>query len=97
MPTPDWRYEKSSSAVKALCRLLSAGGLTEEQRNEVRLALHDSLKLVCDSITDGDRSRGDLWTPSLVDLFVDQAESCDRWLDLLDDQDFTPERYANKH
>lgn len=41
MPTPDWRYEKSSNTVKALCRLLRTE-LTDDQRGEVGLALHDS-------------------------------------------------------
>lgn len=50
MPTPDWRYEKSSSTVKTLCRLLLTE-LDEEQRTELQIALHDSLKLLCDAIT----------------------------------------------
>lgn len=50
MPTPDWRYEKSSSAVKALCRVLLTE-LGENQRADIQIALHDSLKLLCDAIT----------------------------------------------
>ncbi len=92
MPTPDWRYEKSSNTVKALCRVLQTP-LTDDQRSELSLALHDSLKLVCDAITDGDRSRGDLWTPGLVTLFLEQPKDCARWLELLDEEDFKPDYY----
>lgn len=92
MPTPDWRYEKSSNTVKALCRLLRTG-LTDDQRGEVGLALHDSLKLMCDAITADAAERGELWTPSLVKIFFDQPEHCERWLELIDEPDFKPDYY----
>jgi len=90
MPTPDWRYEKSSSVVKALCRLLLTQ-LDEEQRAEVGIALHDALKLMCDAITAGAPERADLWTPALVKTFVDQPAQCERWLELIDEPDFKPD------
>lgn len=93
MPTPDWRYEKASNTVRALCRLLQSEP-TEEQRTYLSLALHDSLKLVCDAVTSGDPQRGDLWTPGLVSLFFDRPMDCERWLELLDEQDFKPEYYS---
>lgn len=93
MPTPDWRYEKSSNTVNALCRLLQTV-LDEQQQDEVRIALHNSLKIVCDSISEGDPNRGDLWTPGLVKLFYDRPAECERWLELLDEPDFEPDYYG---
>ncbi|MDH0759344.1 hypothetical protein N5C70_21905 [Pseudomonas juntendi] len=93
MPTPDWRYEKSSSAVKALCRVLLTE-LDENQRADIQIALHDSLKLLCNAITAEYPKRGDLWTPGLVKLFSDQPRECERWLELLDEPDFKPDYYG---
>lgn len=92
MPTPDWRYEKATSTVKALCRVLQSD-LDDEQRPALSIALHDGLKLVCDAITEGDPSRGDLWTPGLVKLFMEQPDQCKRWLELLDEPEFKPDYY----
>lgn len=92
MPTPDWRYEKSSNTVKALCRLLRTG-LNEEQQGEVSCALHDTLKLMCDAITADAPKSGDLWTPSMVRLFFEKPEHCERWLELIDEPDFKPDYY----
>ena len=93
MPTPDWRIEKSSSTVKALCRVLLTE-LDECQHADLHIALHDSLKLLCDSLTEEDPRRGDLWTPGLVKLFSDQPRECERWLELMDEPDFKPEYYG---
>lgn len=93
MPTPDWRYEKSSSTVKALCRVLLTE-LDKHQRADLQIALNDSLKLLCEAITGGDLKRGDLWTPGLVKLFSDQPRECERWLELLDEPDFKPDYYG---
>lgn len=93
MPTPDWRYEKSSSTVKALCRLLLTE-LDDHQRADVQIAIHDTLKLLCDAIIEEDPKRGDLWTPGLVKLFSDQPGECERWLELLDEPDFKPAYYG---
>ena len=95
MPTPDWRYEKSESAVKALCRLL-ASNLDEQQQADAHIALHEALKLLCDAICSGDTTRPDLWTPGLVTLFCKQPGECQRWLELLDEPDFKPEYYGQK-
>ncbi len=94
MPTPDWRYEKSSNTVKALCRLLKTN-LDEEQKSEIHAALNDSLKIVCDSVSELDLSRGNIWTPPLVQVFFEQPDKCDLWLELLDDPDFKPDYYAS--
>lgn len=95
MPTPDWRYEKSSTAVKALCRLLQTE-MTEEQISDVHDALHCSLRIMCDAISEGDTKRGDVWTPGIVKLFVDQPDMCGRWLELLDEPDFKPDYYSQE-
>ena len=93
MPTPDWRFEKSSSTVMALCRVLLTE-LDEHQQADVHIALHDSLKLLCDALTEEDPRRGDLWTPGLVRLFSEQPGECERWLELLDEPDFKPDYYS---
>lgn len=93
MSTAEWRYEKASSTVRVLCRLLQSQ-LTEDQRADVFRALHDSLKLVCDAVTADKPERGDLWTPGLVSLFFERPVDCERWLELLDEEDFKPEYYS---
>lgn len=95
MPTPDWRYEKAASTVKAICRLLLTQ-LDEEQRNEAAIALNDALKLLCDAITEDKPERGDLWTPGLVKLFYARPGECDRWLELIDEPEYKPDYYGRR-
>lgn len=48
---------------------------------------------MCDAITADAPERGDLWTPSMVRIFFEQPEHCERWLELIDEPDFKPDYY----
>lgn len=91
MPTPGWRHDKSAHLVRSLCRLLLTEP-DEHQRIEIHISLHYALKLLCDSITAVTPKRGHLWTPGLANLFADQPKECERWLELLNEPDFKPDR-----
>ncbi|GHB14189.1 hypothetical protein [Modicisalibacter luteus] len=93
MPTPEWRYEKAERVVKALCRGL-AEAESETLQGELAVALHDSLKLLCDAIAEETPSRGNVWTPAMVDLFREQPEKCGQWLALLNEPDFKPDYHT---
>lgn len=93
MPTAEWRYEKSERVVKALCcGLIEAD--SESLQGELAIALHDSLKLLCDAIGEATPSRGNIWTPAMFNLFREQPEKCEQWLALLNEPDFKPAYYA---
>lgn len=92
MPTPDWRHEKATAVVESQCRLLGLA-LTDDQRAEVTGALHNALKLLCDSITAGAPERADCWSTQLVSLFVQQPDKYEKWLSLLDAGGIKPENY----
>jgi hypothetical protein len=97
MPTADWREEKSSYVVKALCKAIASQDTPEPIKD--RLAnegLWNALKLYADALEERLGTNETKWSPALVELFIKRPEQCDQWLDLMAEPEFSASAYWNK-
>lgn len=93
MPTAEWREEKSTYVIEAICRLLASSETPYAVKAELAgEALWNSLKLFADALEErlGGKPR---WSPGVVRVFRNEPYRCEEWLALMAEPDFSVEEY----
>lgn len=96
MSDATWREEKSEKVVEAICRVLREGGMSDEAKRQIHIALWNALKLLANAIEDRLSDSRPKWSPALVEIFIEKPDMCANWLKLMYEPEFSAEDYWKK-
>lgn len=84
-----WREEKAENVVKNICFVLletHSESLSNTSNYFLIRALSDALKLFAAALEE--TKQGIRWSPALVNCFVENPSGCERFLNLMKENDF---------
>lgn len=94
MPNAEWREEKAEFVVQSICRVLASSDTPKEIKNELEgEALWNALKLFSHAVEERLGEAKPKWSPALVELFRNNPEQCQQWLEFMSEPGFSAENY----